>query len=162
MNDAIEFFLNWDEYFAAQEFFRLRKPGLSSESVFGLVLFLLGLLLLFIEGAGIAAILGLVAGPIIIFSAPWTRRLASRIKWNREPLYRAPHAVAANDEGVHFRMGAIESNLHWRYYQELLESPEGFLLVYGGESFNYLPKRAFPGKEQMDHFRALAARKLKR
>lgn len=158
----IDFFLKWDEYFAAQEYFRRSRGGLSSESVFGLALFLLGLLLVFIDGAGIAAICAIVIGLAVIFSAPFVRRLTSKIKWDREPLFQTRHKVAASDEGVYFQMGVIESNLDWRYYQRLLESPAGFLLVYGGDSFNYLPKRAFSGEEQIDRFRALAARKLKR
>jgi hypothetical protein len=158
----IDFFLKWEEYFAAQEFFRRSRGGLSSESVFGLALFLLGLLLLFIDGAGLAAICALVLGLAVIFSAPLVRRLTSKIKWDREPLFQTQHKVAASDEGVYFQMGVIESNLDWRYYQRLLESPAGFLLVYGGDSFNFLPKRAFSGEEQIARFRALAARKLKR
>ncbi len=158
----IDFFLKWEEYFAAQEFFRRSRGGLSSESVFGLSLFLLGLLLVFIEGAGWVAICAIVLGLVVIFSAPLVRRLTSKIHWDREPLFQTRHRVAASDEGVYFQMGEIESNLDWRYYQRLLESPTGFLLVYGGDSFNYLPKSAFADDEQIDRFRALAARKLRR
>ncbi len=59
-------------------------------------------------------------------------------------------------------MGHVESNLDWKYYQRMIESPDGFLLIYGDDSFNLFPKRAFAG-EEMDHeFRALARKNLKR
>jgi hypothetical protein len=42
----------------------------------------------------------------------------------------------------------------------LLESPEGFLLIYGDDAFNLLPKRAFADDEMINQFRKLAAAKL--
>ena len=58
-------------------------------------------------------------------------------------------------------MGIIESNLDWKYYQRLIEKPDGFLLVYGNDSFNLLPKRAFADETLIQEFRALASKKLK-
>jgi hypothetical protein len=58
-------------------------------------------------------------------------------------------------------MGHIESNLDWKYYQRVMEYPEGLLLVYGNDSFNLLPKRAFADEKLIGAFRALAQKKLK-
>ena len=100
-------------------------------------------------------------GLIVIFGVPLMRRWASKRKWNREPLYQTEHEIAFSDEGVYFRMGQIESNLVWHYYQRLVEGPDGFLLVYGNDSFNLLPKRAFTDDTLVQEFRALASKKLK-
>jgi hypothetical protein len=57
-------------------------------------------------------------------------------------------------------MGHVESNLDWKYYQRMLESPDGFLLIYGDDTFNLLPKRAFANDEMINQFRTLAVSKL--
>ena len=161
MTGTINFFLQWEEYFAAQEFFRRRQQPVAPEWTWGGLLFAAGLVLLFVEGLGILAASLLLIGLIAIFSAPWIRRAASKHKWQREPLYQTEHEISFSPEGVYFRMGRIESNLDWQYYQRLLEKPDGFLLVYGNDSFNLLPKRAFTGESQMHDFRTLATKKLK-
>jgi YcxB-like protein len=160
---TIRFFLNWDEYFAAQEFFRRHRAKLAPEHQVSGVLLLVGAVLFWMgDGAGWAIVAGAIAASVgVTTAAPWLRRQASRRKWFREPLYQTEHTVAAGDEGVYFLMGKIESNLVWQYYQRFLESPEGFLLVYSGDSFNYLPKRAFAGADSIAAFRALAAKNLK-
>lgn len=161
MTGTINFFLQWEEYFAAQEFFRRRQQPVAPEWSWGGLLIAAGLVLLFVEGLGVLAVSVLTIGLIAIFSAPWIRRSASKRKWRREPLYQTEHEVGFSPEGVYFRMGRIESNLDWQYYQHLLEKPDGFLLVYGNDSFNLLPKRAFTGETQIQEFRALATKKLK-
>jgi hypothetical protein len=157
---SINFFLNWEEYFAAQEFFRRSRSRLAPEHIAGGVMIALGAALFFAGDHNIAGIVTVILGAVVIVAGPLLRRSASRHKWNREPLYHTEHTVAANDDGVYFQMGKVESNLVWRYYQCFLESQDGFLLIYGGDSFNYLPKRAFAGPETIDQFRSLASSKL--
>ena len=157
----INFFLKWEEYFAAQEFFRRSRSRLAPETIVGGVLIALGAALFFAGDKNAAIIGAATLGLAVIVAGPLLRRNASKRKWNREPLYHTEHTVAASEDGVYFLMGKIESNLVWRYYQRFLESRDGFLLVYGGDSFNYLPKRAFAGPEMIDQFRELASKKLK-
>ena len=161
MTDSIRFFLQWDEYFAAQEFFRRRRQSITPEWGWGGLLILLGVILLWIGGLSIFAADALLVGLVVIFGAPLARRWASKRKWQREPLYHAEHEVAFSEDGVYFRMGHIESNLDWKYYQRLVESRDGLLLVYGNDSFNLLPKRAFADEHLIQAFRALALKKLK-
>lgn len=156
----INFYLNWEEYFAAQEFFHYSQSGLTPEYfrggvliVFGAVLFSMGDLTHLAAGV-------MILGLVVIFCAPLVRRWISRHKWDREPLYRTEYKISANEEGVHFQMGKIESSLVWQYYQRFLESPDGFLLIYGGDAFNYLPKRAFASEVMIDQFRSLVTAQL--
>ena len=162
LNDrmSINFYLNWEEYFAAQEFFRRNQGAPAPELFRGGALIVLGLVL-YLTGdlarmAGVLVLLGL----LVISGAPVLRKWASRRKWDREPLFQTEHKISARDEGIHFQMGRIESNLVWQYYQRILESPDGFLLIYGDDAFNYLPKRAFANEEMINNFRALASKKL--
>jgi hypothetical protein len=161
MADSINFFLQWEEYFAAQEFFRRRRQSFAPEWVWGGLLILVGVILLVIGASGILAAGVVVFGLAILFGAPIARRWTSKRKWQREPLYHTEHEVSFGEDGVHFRMGQVESNLDWKYYQRLLESQDGLLLVYGDESFNLLPKRAFANETLINTFRALAQKKLK-
>jgi len=161
MAESINFYLQWEEYFAAQEFFRRSRQRLSASLVVGVLLIILGTILYFLGHLVFFAADVLIAGLILIFAAPLLRRWASKNKWQREPFYHSEHEVAFGDEGVYFRMGQTESNLDWKYYQDWMESPEGFLLVYGNDSFNLLPKRAFANEDQINEFRALAEKKLK-
>lgn len=161
MTGTINFFLQWEEYFAAQEFFRRRQQPVAPEWSWGGLLILAGVILLFVDRMDFLAAGALLVGMIVIFAAPWIRRTASKRKWDREPLYQTEHEVAFGAEGVYFRMGIIESNLDWQYYQRMLENPDGFLLVYGNDSFNLLPKRAFADEKLIQEFRILASKKLK-
>lgn len=161
MAESINFFLQWEEYFAAQEFFRRSRQSVAPEWLAGGALLLVGLAMLFVEGLSWLAAVVLVVGALVILAAPLIRRWASKRKWQREPLYETEHEVAFRDEGVYFRMGVIESNLDWKYYQRVMESPTGLLVVYGNDSFNFLPKRAFANEKLLDEYRSLATTKLK-
>jgi len=161
MAQSINFFLQWEEYFAAQEFFRRNRQTIAPEWVAGGMLLLIGMLLLFVEGMSVFAILALLIGVATVILAPQFRSWSSKHKWRREPLYQTEHEVSFSDEGVYFRMGVIESNLDWKYYQRVMESPNGLLMVYGNDSFNLLPKRAFSDENLFDHFRSLATKHLK-
>ena len=161
MAESINFFLQWEEYFAAQEFFRRSRQSVAPEWLAGGALLLVGLAMLFVEGLSWLAAVVLVVGALVILAAPLIRRWASKRKWQREPLYETEHEVAFRDEGVYFRMGVIESNLDWKYYQRVMESPNGLLVVYGNDSFNFLPKRAFANEKLLDEYRSLATTKLK-
>jgi YcxB-like protein len=157
---SIDFYLKWDEYFEAQEFFRRYRYSIAPEKVIGGVLLTLSALWFFLDDLSLFSIIGLVAGLAIILAVPNLRRCASKRKWNREPLYQTQHKVSFNEEGIYFLMGRIESNLDWNYYQRMLESPDGFLLIYGNDSFNFFPKRAFGGEDKISSFRTLATSRL--
>lgn len=158
---SIRFFLDWQEYFAAQEFFRRRRYNLAPEKIVGGLILLASALWFLLGGMHPAAVGGLALGLIIIFAAPFVRRWNSQRRWRREPLFHAEHAVSFSEEGIHFLMGQIESQLVWQYYQRWLENNAGFLFVYGNDSFSFFPKRAFASQGMIDDFRALAAKKLK-
>lgn len=161
MTESIKFYLTWEEYFAAQEFFRRHHQSIAPELVVGVLLILAGVALLFFDGLGVFAIAVVLLGLVVFFVGPTVRRLASNRKWRREPLYETEHEVAFSEDGVYFRMGIIESNLDWKYYQRVLESQAGLLLVYGNDSFNLLPKRAFADENLFNEFRLLATRNLR-
>ncbi len=161
MAQSIHFFLQWEEYFAAQEFFRRNRQTVAPEWRAGAAFLLIGLILLFIEGMSVFAILALVIGVAVMILSPHARRWSSKRKWRREPLYETEHEVSFSENGVYFRMGVIESNLDWKYYQSVMESPNGLLMVYGNDSFNLLPKRAFADETLFSQFRSLAIENLK-
>ncbi|HQR35855.1 MAG TPA: YcxB family protein [Blastocatellia bacterium] len=160
MTESIKFYLTWEEYFAAQEFFRRTHQAVAPEWVIGGLLLMAGVTLMFGDGIGVFAAGLALLGLIVIFAGPRLRRLASNRKWVREPLFETEHEVSFNENGVYFRMGEIESNLDWKYYQRLMESPTGLMLVYGNDSFNLLPKRAFADENLFNEFRSLATRNL--
>lgn len=161
MAKSINFFLQWDEYFAAQEFFRRSRQSVAPEWLAGGALLLVGVVMLFIEGMSLLAAVVLLVGVVVMAAASPLRRWTSKRKWQREPLYETEHEVEFRDDGVYFRMGVIESNLDWKYYQRVMESPNGLLMVYGNDSFNLLPKRAFANDQLLNEFRNLANRNLK-
>ena len=161
MSTELNFFLQRDEYYAALEFFRRQRSNASADKVVGALLALLGAALWLVTGnAALFAVFLAVGVAVAVLSAP-LRRVLFRQKWAREPLFSTEHTVAADEQGIFFRMGQIESNLPWNYYESFLENAEGFLLVYG-DSFNFLPKRVFAGETARQQFRELMAKKLKR
>lgn len=160
MRSSINFFLSWKEYFSAQEYFRSDRYQLAPERVAGGVMMTISALWFFLDNLDLRAVIGLVIGLLIVFGLPLIRRFSWKRKWEREPLYRSEHEVSYSEEGIRYLMGHVESNLDWKYYQRMLESPEGFLLIYGDETFNLLPKRAFANDEMINQFRKLAGAKL--
>jgi hypothetical protein len=161
MSIDLNFFLQRDEYYQALEFFRRQRATASADKLVGGLLILLGALLWLLTSSGaLFAIFLAVVVAVALTSAP-LRRLLFQQKWAREPLFSAEHKVSADEQGVFFQMGQVESNLPWSYYESFLESAEGFLLVYG-DSFNLLPKRVFPGEPAVQQFRELLGKKLKK
>jgi len=160
MNGQIRFFLNWKEYFVAREYLRASRDPIAPEKVVGGLL-ILASALWYLFGALNPAAFGVLAlGLAIIFGIPAIRRWRAKRKWEREPLYHTEHALSFNEEGVFLQMGHIESNLNWQYYRNVLESPDGFLLISCDDAFNFFPKRAFEGENLINQFRALATAKL--
>lgn len=161
MSIELNYFLQRDEYYTALEFFRNQRPNASADKLVGALLILLGAALWLVTGNGALFVVFLVVGiAVAILSAP-LRRVIFNKKWASEPLFSTEHFVAADEQGVYFRMGKIESNLPWNYYESFLETTDGFLLIYG-DSFNYLPKRVFAEESALDQFRELIAKKLSR
>jgi hypothetical protein len=161
MSVQVKFSLGWKEYYEAQEFFRRSRHEVAPESVVGAALGLLAIILLLARSAAAYSLAACAAGAIVYLATPWLRRLTLKRRWARRPVYQAEHSVSFEEQGINYLMGWVESNFGWGYYERLLESPGGFLLVYGNDSFSLLPKRAFASEQSIDEFRALAAAKLK-
>ena len=157
---TIRFHLGWEDYFSAKEFFREQHYSMPPERILGGLSMLAGALWFLLGNLSLLAVIPLSLGLIVFFGSPHFRRLAARRKWDKEEFYRAEHIVSFSDEGVHYLLGSIESNLDWKYYQRFLESPDGFLLIYGEDSFNLIPMRAFEDRKMIDAFRSLAIAKL--
>jgi hypothetical protein len=160
MSTDLNFFLQCDEYFQALEFFRRQRATASADKVVGGLLILLGVVLWLMTANGALFAIFLTVGIAVALTSAPLRRLLFQQRWAREPLFSAEHKILANEQGVFFKMGQIESNLPWTYYESFLESADGFLLIYG-DSFNFLPKRVFGGESAIQQFRALLAKKLK-
>ena len=160
MSIELNFFLQWNEYYAALELFRRQRGTIPSDKVVGGLLMLLGGALWLIAGSGLLGV-GFIAGglAVALFSAPF-RRLLFKQRWLNEPLYSTEHKIRFDEQGVFFQMGAVESNLPWSYYESFLEIPDGFLLIYG-ETFSFLPKRGFADEAAINQFRELIRKKLK-
>jgi hypothetical protein len=161
MSIDLNFFLQRDEYYQALEFFRRQRATASADKLVGGLLILLGALLWLLTSSGALFAIFLAVGVAVALTSAPLRRLLFQQKWAREPLFSAEHKVSADEQGVFFQMGQVESNLPWSYYESFLESAEGFLLVYG-DSFNLLPKRVFPGEPAVQQFRELLGKKLKK
>jgi hypothetical protein len=162
MNGQIRYFLNWNEYFAAREFLRANGVLIAPEKVIGGLVMVSSALWYFFSDLNPAAFGGLALGLAIVFGIPAIRRWRAKRKWEREPLYHLEHTLSFDEEGIFLQMGHIESNLSWRYYRSVLESPDGFLLISGEDAFNFFPKRAFDSENTINQFRLLAWKKLKR
>src|SRR5262245_4703956 len=108
---TINFLLDREEYFAAQEFFLYNRSRLTPEYLQGGVLILVGAVLFSMGDHALLPASAMLLGLGVIFFTPYVRRWAFRRKWDREPLFQTPHEVSASEDGVYFRMGIIESNL---------------------------------------------------
>lgn len=161
MNIDLNFFLQRDEYYQALEYFRRQRATASADKVVGALLMLLGATLWLVTGNAALFVIFLAVGVAVALTSAPLRRVIFQQKWAREPLFSTEHTVSASEQGVFFRMGKIESNLPWTFYESFLENAEGFLLVYG-DSFNFLPKRVFAGDSAIQEFRELVAKKLKK
>jgi hypothetical protein len=157
----VRFFLDWKEYYAAQQFLKRQLYGIAIERCIGVALLLLATLLGYVGGYPLWYPLGAaLIGLWLLAGLPWMHRFELKQKWMRERLHRAEHLVSFDEEGISYIQGHVRSQYGWRYYQRLLESPEGFLLIYGGDIFSFIPKRAFASEQLLNEFRALLRAKL--
>ena len=156
----LNFNLQRDEYYAAMEFHRQQRTGLSTDKKVGGILILLGAASWIVLGNIALSVALFVTGIAVALLSHPLRALAFRHHWEREPLFRTEQTISFDDQSIYFRMGHVESNLPWTYYESWLESAEGFLLVYG-ETFNFFPKRAFADESSIKRFREMIAKKIK-
>jgi hypothetical protein len=162
MTDSINlnFFLQRDEYYGAMEFYRQQRTGLSTDKKVGGILILLGTASWIVLGNVALSIALFVTGIAVALLSHPLRARAFRTRWEREPLFRSEQTFSFDDQSIHFRLGHVESNLPWTYYESWLESNDGFLLVYG-ETFNYFPKRTFVDEAAIKRFREMIAKRIK-
>jgi hypothetical protein len=157
----LNFFLQRDEYYAAMEFYRLQRPGMSTDKKVGGILILLGAASWIVLGNLALSIALFITGVAVALLSHPLRAFAFRRRWERNPLFQAEQNLSFDEAGVYFKMGHVESNLPWTYYENWLESPDGFLLVYG-ETFNFFPKRTFTDPEAVETFRQLLNKQITR
>ena len=157
----LNFYLQSDEYYAAMEFFRQRRTGMSPDKAVGGILILLGAASWIVLGNLALSIALFITGVAVALLSHPLRARAFRTRWEREPLFQAEQTISFDEQGVYFKMGQIESNLPWTYYENWLESADGFLLVYG-DTFNYFPKRTFTEVSAIEAFRQLIKTKIVR
>src|SRR5690348_4761365 len=99
MSNPIRFFLNWQEYFGAQEFLRASRLPVAPEKVIGGLLIVSSALWFFLGSLNPAAFSGLALGLFFIYGIPAIRLWASKRKWEREPLYHQEHTLSYSEEG---------------------------------------------------------------
>jgi YcxB-like protein len=162
MTESIDlnFFLQRDEYYAAMEFHRQQRAGLSTDKKVGGILILLGAASWIVLGNVALSVALFVTGISVALLSHPLRARAFRTRWEREPLFRSEQTISFDDQSIYFRMGRVESNLPWTYYESWLESGDGFLLMYG-DTFNFFPKRAFSDEAAVKRFREMIAKKIR-
>ena len=157
----LNFFLQREEYYAAMEFHRQQRTGFSTDKKVGGILILLGAASWIVLGNVALSIALFVTGIAVALLSHPLRARTFRNRWEREPLFRTEQMIAFDEQSISFRMGHVESNLPWTYYENWLESCDGFLLMYG-DVFNYLPKRAFPDEATLKRLREMLGKKITR
>jgi hypothetical protein len=160
MSIDVRFFITWEEYYLAQQRLAPRYFGLTPEQYLGAALMLFGAFL-WLAGSHISFSLGaLAAGLGFLTKLSLFRRLELRRKWAREPLHRTEHLVSFDEQGINYTQSHVQSRLDWGYYQRILETGDGFLLICGEDVFSLIPKRAFANEQTISEFRKLATAKL--
>ena len=160
MSIELNFSLGREEYYDALQFYRQKRGLAASDRVAGGLLVLLGGALWLVTGNGLWGAVFLLGGLAVAWLSAPLRKMLFASKWRREPLFHAEQLITVAEEGVFFRLGQFDSNLPWSYYESYLESPAGFLMIYG-EAFNFFPKRSFTSEQALGQFRELIAKKLK-
>jgi hypothetical protein len=163
MTESIDlnFFLQREEYYSAMEFLRQQRTGLSTDKKVGGILILLGAASWIVLGNIALSIALFLTGIAVALLSHPLRARAFRHRWEREPLFCSEQTISFDEQSIAFRMGHVESNLPWTYYESWHESADGFLLVYG-ETFNYLPKRAFRDEAALKQLREMFSKKIVR
>jgi hypothetical protein len=161
-NIDTRFSLSWEEYYTAWRFLKRRSSEYAPEKIAGATLVLMGIAIWMLGGHALFVIVGVCTGLAAIISVPMLYRLGLRHRWAREPLHGIEHQVSFSEEGIHYLQGPTESHLDWGFYERLIESEDGFLLICGEDVFSLIPKRAFASAEAINDFRALAEKKFQR
>jgi hypothetical protein len=89
-------------------------------------------------------------------------RWRARITFQRNPKFREEYHLAFSPESIHFKTASIDSTLQWTHYEDVIESSDLFLLMYGKGLYTLVPKRCFNSIQEIDAFRTLVSQVVAR
>ena len=83
-----------------------------------------------------------------------------RYRFRNTPKFAQQMELTFTEESIHLKTPAIESDVKWEMYSNLVENEDLILLIYGKRMYTVIPKRCFSGAEDLNSFRALATKSL--
>lgn len=155
----LNFFIDWKEYRDAERFVQREESLIQPDYLLGSLLIVTSIFLWYSGLHYIFIILASILGILYILTSTF-RGLGLRQRWKREPILNAEHNVDISEDGIHYVLDGIESNLSWNYYQRWIETPTSFLLIYGENVFNLFPKRSFRDDSALSYFRQIISKRL--
>ena len=82
-------------------------------------------------------------------------RWRTKLEFQRNPKYQEEYQLTFTPQRIHFRTASIDATLQWTHYEQVIESQNLFLLMYGKALYTLIPKRCFHSSEEVDRFRTL-------
>ena len=78
-----------------------------------------------------------------------------RAHFRKHPFIRQRYEVEFSDDGIKFRTEETESKYKWGFYRRVIETSKHYYLLYEGNWFSLIPKRAFQTLAEEQKFRSL-------
>ena len=133
-----------------------------ADKVVGILLLLFGVYSMVSLGVHWWTILIIALAPCEWFNLLSSYKLKAYLGYKLNPKFRDRFEVIFTQEGIHFSTPAIDSQIMWTYYHNILEDEQIFLLVYGKWQYSVIPKRAFADASEQDAFRNLVSQMILR
>src|SRR5437667_5302874 len=96
-------------------------------------------------------VLLLMLNAAIIYNNP-------RAVYRKHPFLRQRYEIEFSEVGIEFRTTDTQSKYKWNFYKQIIETDENYFLLYEGNWFSLIPKRAFNSALDEQTFRSLLKR----
>lgn len=158
MNIRVAYIATLDEYYKADEAFRLALKKGSVDLYVQIALWLVAVAFMAVGQYFLGCVIGIIA---IILYMGYAKRWIVRRNFHRMLNADKMEALTFTEEKIIYECDAISEVIEWDDYAAYLEIEDLFVIFYdSSDHYMILPKRAIKDAEEEDQLRQLFIRKL--
>ncbi len=158
MNIRVAYIATLDEYYKADEAFRLALKKGSVDLYVQIALWIVAVAFMAIGQYFLGGVIGVIA---IILYMGYAKRWIVRRNFHRMLNAGKMEALTFTEEKIVYECDSISEVIEWDDYAAYLETDQLFVIFYdSSDHYMILPKRAMLDEAEMDQLRQLFIRKL--
>ena len=157
---SIKYNISLQEFMEAYEsHWKAHKMGTKSNVITSLVGMIIGVCFLF-NYFTLGVIIAISS--LILLTTTLLRNFLYKRSYENSPKYSQECNATFTGEIIYVENAAGKSELKWNIYKSYLESTRYILIYMGKNSFSIIPKSAFKSEEEIDNFKSMLNKNIKR